>query len=299
MKVLSNKSLHIKEANLAVLTPIQQVNVLRDKVVVFETFEGIGLENYFNMQGAVLLLVKHGKCSIELDLEKYTLTEHSCAVALPNQIARISEISKDIKFVCVACSLSMVEELMIHINKAFSFMIRAKQQPVLKLNSFEYGNILQSFNFLIAKTKTSKQNPYNIQIIQNALLTLAYECVGVLTKTDHIEQFSSKKELLFNSFIKLLSQEHKQEHNVTYYATKLFITPKYLTRVVEEISHKPAKRWIDEYIALEAKMMLRSTSKNIQEISNELNFPDMSFFGKFFKRMTGMSPKSYKENKCA
>ena len=108
----------------------------------------------------------------------------------------------------------------------------------------------------------------------------------------------SKKEVLFNSFISLVSKNHKQEHSVTFYATNLFITPKYLTRVIDEISHKPAKRWIDEYIALEAKMMLRSTPKSIQEISDELNFPDMSFFGKFFKRMTGMSPKAYRENKA-
>lgn len=84
MKVLSNKPLNIKNASLAMLTPIQQVNALSDKVVVFDTFDGIGLENYFNIQGAVLLLVKHGSCSIELDLKKYTITDHSCVVAQPN-----------------------------------------------------------------------------------------------------------------------------------------------------------------------------------------------------------------------
>ena len=297
MKVLSNKPLNIKDANLAMLTPIQQVNTLPDKIVVFDSFEGIGLENYFNIQGAVLLLVKRGKCTIELDLKKYTLTDQCCVVALPNQIARISQISKDIKFISVACSLAMVENLMSFVNDAISFFIKAKQQPVLKLDPFEYGNILQSFNFLIAKIKSSRQNPYNFQIVQNAMLTLAYECIGILTKTDNIEQPSSKKEVLFNSFINLVSKNHKQEHSVSYYATKLFITPKYLTRVIEEISHKPAKRWIDDYIVLEAKMMLRSTPKTIQEISDELNFPDMSFFGKFFKRMTGMSPKVYRQNK--
>ena len=297
MKVLSNKPLNIKDANLAMLTPIQQVNILPDKIVVFDSFEGIGLENYFNIQGAVLLLIKHGKCTIELDLKKYILTDQTCVVALPNQIARISQISKDIKFISVACSLAMVENLMSFVNEAISFFIKAKQQPVLKLDSFEYGNILQSFNFLIAKIKSSRQNPYNFQIVQNAMLTLAYECIGILTKTDNIEQPSSKKEVLFNSFINLVSKNHKQEHSVSYYAIKLFITPKYLTRVIEEISHKPAKRWIDDYIVLEAKMMLRSTPKTIQEISDELNFPDMSFFGKFFKRMTGMSPKAYRQNK--
>lgn len=297
MKVLSNKPLNIKDVDLAILAPMQQVNMLPDKVVVFDSFEGIGLEDYFNIKGAVLLLVKHGKCTIELDLEKYQLTENTCVVVLPNQIVRLSEISKDIKFVSVACSLSMVENLMTRVNEAISLTIKAKQQPILKLNPFEYANILQSFNFLIAKLRTSHQNPYSLQIIQNALLALAYECFGVITKTDNIRQPSTKKEALFNSFISLVSKKHKTEHSVTYYAMQLFITPKYLTRITEEVSKKPAKRWIDEYIALEAKMMLRSTQKTIQEISDELNFPDVSFFGKFFKRMAGVSPKAYRENK--
>ena len=118
-----------------------------------------------------------------------------------------------------------------------------------------------------------------------------------MTKAENIIPPSSKKDALFNSFINLVSQNHKVQHNVAYYASRLFITPKYMTRVVEEVSDKSAKQWIDEYIALEAKMMLRSTQKTIQEISDELNFPDMSFFGKFFKRMVGMSPKAYREKR--
>ncbi|MBR4785525.1 MAG: helix-turn-helix domain-containing protein [Fibrobacter sp.] len=297
MKVLSNKPLHVKDANLAILTPIQLVNKFSDKVVVFDSFEGIGLENYFNIQGAVLLLVKQGKCTIELDLERRTLTKHSCVIVLPNQIARISNISKDIKFICVTCSLPMVEELTSRINEAIPITLRAKQQPVIKLSPSEYNNIQQSFNFLIAKIKKSGKNTYNLQIVQNALLALVYECIGIITKNKNIEQPSSKKEALFNSFINLVSQYHKQEHSVTFYATKLFLTPKYLTRAIEEISHKSAKRWIDEYIMLEAKMMLRSTKMTIQEIASELNFPDISFFGKFFKRTAGISPKAYRENK--
>ena len=296
MKVLSNKPINVKDANLAMLAPVQQVNTLPDKVVIFDSFAGIGLENYFNIQGAVLLLVKHGKCTIELDLEKHPLTEHTCVMVLPNQIVRISQASSNLKFICAACSLSMVEDMMTKANEAISLSIRAKQQPVLKLNATEYGSILQSFNFLIAKLKTSSQNPYNIQIVQNALLALTYECFGAIVKTDNIKPPSSKKEALFNSFINLVSKNHKKEHGVAFYAIQLFITPKYLTRITEEVSKKSAKRWIDEYIALEAKMMLRSSQKTIQEIADELNFPDMSFFGKFFKRMAGMSPKAYREN---
>ena len=297
MKILTSQSTNIKDANLEMLTPIQQVNMLPDKVVVFESLEGIGLDGYFNIQGAILFLVKKGTYTIELDLKNYTLNERMCLIALPNQIAKITQISKNVKFVCAACSLSMVEDLMAVVNEAISLTLKAKQQPVLKLNTAEYGNILQSFNYLIGKLKKSTRNPYSIQIVKNALLSLIYESIGIMTKAENIIPPSSKKDALFNSFINLVSQNHKVQHNVAYYASRLFITPKYMTRVIEEVSNKSAKQWIDEYIALEAKMMLRSTQKTIQEISDELNFPDMSFFGKFFKRKVGMSPKTYREKR--
>lgn len=63
------------------------------------------------------------------------------------------------------------------------------------------------------------------------------------------------------------------------------------------MQRKSAAEWIDDYVILEAKALLRSTNLTIQQISYELNFPSQSFFGKYFKRLTGMSPKEYKENR--
>ena len=172
---------------------------------------------------------------------------------------------------------------------------QSKATTYLKIRFLRIRNYFAIVQFFDCKTQ--EQHPKPIQF-SNHPKHATSPCIRVYRQPYKIrqnEQPSSKKEVLFNTFINLVAKNHKQQHSVTFYATKLFITPKYLTRVIEEISHKPAKRWIDEYIALEAKMMLRSTSKTIQEISDELSFPDMSFFGKFFKRVVGMSPRSYRE----
>lgn len=105
---------------------------------------------------------------------------------------------------------------------------------------------------------------------------------------------SGRKDALFNAFISKVEKHHREEHGVKFYADELFVTPKYLSAVVDEASSKGAKQWIDEYVALDAKVLLRTTQKDIQEISEELNFPDMSFFGKFFKRIVGVSPKTFR-----
>jgi len=84
--------------------------------------------------------------------------------------------------------------------------------------------------------------------------------------------------------------------SVEFYADKLSLTPKYLTTVVRETSGKTAHDWIIEYVILSAKALLKSTNITIQEISDRLNFPSQSFFGKYFKQQTGMSPVEYRKN---
>jgi len=79
-----------------------------------------------------------------------------------------------------------------------------------------------------------------------------------------------------------------------FYANKLCVTSKHLSKVVKATGGKPASDWFDEHVALEAKAFLKSTNMTVEQISEELNFPSQSFFGKYFKRVTGFSPSEYK-----
>ena len=86
----------------------------------------------------------------------------------------------------------------------------------------------------------------------------------------------------------------KEKRSVSYYADKMFLTAKHLSTVVKEISGKTAGEWIDSLVVLEAKALLKSSELSIQEIADELHFANQSFFGKYFKHHTGMSPKEYR-----
>ncbi|WP_298650554.1 helix-turn-helix domain-containing protein [uncultured Proteiniphilum sp.] len=88
----------------------------------------------------------------------------------------------------------------------------------------------------------------------------------------------------------------KQHRGLDFYASKLCLTPKYMSTIIKQTSGKTAGDWIDDYILLEAKALLKSTNMTIQQISDELNFPSQSFFGKYFKRLTGVSPKEYRKS---
>ena len=71
------------------------------------------------------------------------------------------------------------------------------------------------------------------------------------------------------------------------------LTAKYMTTLVKKASGKPAIQWIEDYVILDAKTMLRSGRYSVQQVAEELNFPNQSFFGKYFKEAVGISPKKW------
>ena len=99
-----------------------------------------------------------------------------------------------------------------------------------------------------------------------------------------------------HDFIKLVRAHYAVERSVAFYASKLFISPKYLSLIVKETTGKSAARWIDEFVLMEAKNMLRYSGKNIQQVAYALNFSNQSSFGKYFKHLTGMSPTEYQKS---
>lgn len=99
---------------------------------------------------------------------------------------------------------------------------------------------------------------------------------------------------LFDRFMQLLGTYHTKERSLQFYADRMFLTPKYVSGMIKSYSGKGALEWINSYVVLEAKMMLRYTDMSVQEVAYALNFPTQSAFGKYFKLQTGCSPRAYR-----
>ena len=104
----------------------------------------------------------------------------------------------------------------------------------------------------------------------------------------------SREQRLFTDFIQLVSEFAPEHHTIEFYASRLCITPRYLSTVVKQASGRSAKQWIDEALVTRIKIDLLHTEKPITRISDDMNFPNQSFFTKFFKRMTGMTPSQFR-----
>lgn len=291
------KASDIKTADLSLLEILKQVNLVPGKIGVFDNIDELDLSGYFDLQGIILILIEKGSCLLEVNMTTYELEKGGVFVAFPGQIIHMLQISKDFKPLCIACSIDMMNDLASQVKDSLQLIQMIKQSPYQQKEKEEFEQLKKSFKHLQEKIEITKKNQHRYQIIKNLVLSIAFECFDFLIGKYLVHQGGNRKKSLFNAFLRNVEERHRKEHSVKYYADELFVTPKYLSTVIDEMSGKGAKQWIDEYIALDAKVLLQSTQMDIQEISDELNFPDVSFFGKFFKRMTGMSPKAFRLGK--
>ena len=105
----------------------------------------------------------------------------------------------------------------------------------------------------------------------------------------------SREQTIFDRFIQLVNQHCRQQHQIGYYADRLCLTERYLGTVIRQTSGTTAKDWIDRALITQAKVLLRHSDKSVMQISEDLDFPNPSFFSKYFKRLTGMTPGEYKK----
>ncbi|MDR2083872.1 MAG: helix-turn-helix domain-containing protein [Bacteroidales bacterium] len=143
-----------------------------------------------------------------------------------------------------------------------------------------------------------EENLFCREIIMNTLRNFFLDVYDKIKRHESLEHSSrSRKTGIMERFCSLVLKHFKTSREVSFYAEKLHITPKYLSAILKELDmdKRSAKEWIDSCTVVEIKLLLKSTELSIQEISNELNFPNPSFFCKYFKSCVGMSPKEYRE----
>lgn len=106
----------------------------------------------------------------------------------------------------------------------------------------------------------------------------------------------TREQTIFDRFIQLVNLHARREHQIAFYAKRMCLTERYLGTVVRQASGITAKEWIDRALVTRIKVELRHTGKTNAQIAEEMNFPSPSFFNKYFKRLTSMTPSEYKES---
>lgn len=158
---------------------------------------------------------------------------------------------------------------------------------------------LGEYYALFFRTLACPEAPFRTEAFRCLIAAAIYRIGAIFfskVKTGSNRPTNNRREALFERFMQLLEEHHVSERNVAFYADHLFLTPKHVSKVILEVSGKTPTQWIDEYVVLEAKSLLKYSNLTIQEIADYLNFSTQSVFGKYFKHKTGLSPREYKES---
>ena len=139
------------------------------------------------------------------------------------------------------------------------------------------------------------QLDYNRQTVSCLVAAMMHLYDGVYQRhTDKLQASQSREQTIFDRFIQLVNQHCAEQHQIGYYADRMCLTERYLSTIIRQTSGVTAKEWIDRALITRIKVELMHTSKPVAQIADELHFPNPSFFSKYFKRVTGVTPGEYR-----
>lgn len=284
-------------------TTLSQIakNVNSDKldedILVFDHEIKFVAEEMFPLRIDALLIVlcTAGSGKIGIDLREYEISKNTLIVIQPKNYIYLSNYSDDFQCSAVACSSHVVEDVLPKLTDILPLLMHHRTEPVSYLSDTDAASIKNFYDFLRKKLRGNK-TPFLKQKVLCMLQAALYEMMDINLQTHtEIEPQRTRKEEIMAKFILTVSEHFRTERQVSFYAHKLYITPKHLSSVVKEISGRTASDWIENYVIMEAKVLLKTTDMTIQEIAVYLNFANQSFFGKYFKHHTSMSPTTYRK----
>ena len=252
--------------------------------------------------GYIIFFLKKGHFTIDLNLNTYEVKPNSLLVNVPGNIIKLSSYAEDhiadAELYFVLASREFMSGIRFDFNKIFQETLSLWKNPCITLKEEDMNLAEEYFNLARAIVLGSQQNKR--EILGSLLTSFTYVTLDVwtraITEAKKAESPSSARvNQIFERFIALVTEHHNTERGMAFYAEKLCLTPKYLSKLVKQASGRSAPAWIDSFVILEAKNMLKYSDQSIKEIVYTLHFPNQSVFYKFFKAHTGMTPSEYRK----
>ena len=243
----------------------------------------------------VIIICLDGEMKLNINLNEYTVGRHMIATLLTGSFIQVTNVSPDYRGALIAIAndfMNFSED----VKMSMAIHQRTVEMPCFTIEDNELEETLKVYQMMRNKL-SDKSFIYRTQVARAYLDILKYngfQTFYTKNRTDDRPVGYSRKHELLDKFIHAVQQNYRKERQVIFYANLLCISPKYLSSVIHELSGKFASQWIDEYVVLAAKAMLRNSGHSIKEVCVQLNFSNQSMFAKYFKQHTGMTPKEYR-----
>lgn len=288
------------------LTPPKGVNSYRmgdsDDLVMVDKFKYFPPGKSFNGEHGIFFFCTRGMVQFEYDGTTIKLQKNDMFLYMAHSIIGNFLTSSD--FVCRQIWFSRNELSNININTNISLadMTQLKLNPVVHLDDNDVSIIDTYFNLLCRRMADTSSILY-YDIIRSLTGTTMLELLSLMRRSRKIVESEYQdlnlpnihKRHIIDKFMSLLENSDGRIRKVEFFAKQLNITPKYLSTILKETMNRRPSVYIQLFTMKAIEYRLRFTDMTMQEIANDLNFPNASFFGKYFKEHSGMTPLEYRK----
>ena len=277
----------VVETDGALLLSINDVN--RDDVQ--------SLKYPCRIEAMVMVVCVRGEVAFSSHMNNYRLTAGQCFVSSASVFEFHSITNSEFY------TLALESKFLTSMNVDMRFMLRMMSQlrqntSVADVSERDMNTFHGLFNRLFTEFSSTERSECMDLSLRHVLCSVVYRICDAMMTTPSMPSLGVKDRSseYFDKLMALLSDHYRDQRNVEFYAERMHVSSKHLSRVIRSYTGKSVHQWIDEFVALEIKNLLKYSNMSIQQISLALNFPNPSFMGQYFKRITGMTPGEYRRS---
>lgn len=265
------------------------VDVLTDSVI-------LNLYAHFpcRIKAEILVLCKKGDIDASINLVDYHVSDNSFLVVLPGSIFQVNQIRGDVEIYFAGFSSDFLRTIN-PVKSLLDITYSIKHNPVVPLKE-EMVELIEDY-FKLGKRTKERFKLSNRELSRHLYYCLIYAISSLYSNRKMDTGNLSPAERISQDFGQLVLDNYTKEKNVAFYASKLGITAAYLSTIVKQTTGRTCMEIISNMVIMDAKAQLKSTNLPIYQIADSLNFNNVSFFGKYFKRYVGVSPQEYRNSK--
>lgn len=250
------------------------------------------------LNAEIFVLCMGGRLDATINLNRQIIKKNDLITLSPGSIIQLHkavEEEEKLKIYYMIFSSQFINGVTIA-KALIDFLYIVKSNPVIGIPT-RFAELYEDYFKLLIRTyeMNPSQNP---EVLKCILLSILYRLKELYQARNKLSDSpaSSRNEQICKEFAHLVIQFYSQERNISFYAHKLNITPTHLSNTVKQVTGRTVMDIIAEMVITDAKAQLKSTNIPINEIAESLNFANVSFFGKYFKRHVGTGPQKYRNS---
>lgn len=244
----------------------------------------------------LIVLCTEGEVTFTLGGREQHMEAGDLLISFGEQIIQEEHADRNFHAKAFLMTRQFAQNCIVGLNMMWPYLLYLMKNPVLKMDS-EEREWLENCYHLIRRRLSQMSGRYTREATVSLVRAFYFEICNLLDARVQPDQsgVQNRAYAIFDQFIRLLSQHFKQERSVEWYSNEMCLTPKHLSEVVKQVSGKTAGQWITTMVIIEIKNLLKHTTLSIKEIAQDMNFPNQSFLGKYFKNVEGISPSDFRK----